>query len=260
MVEEAAEAVATPRFTLLQSFYKEPPLPLISASTRKLELITIGVYVLGAVAFAILVFIGLTTEEEVSVTLIVPTLSALVGEGYVCKNLGSYTGVPYTCLWHGNNPKFLNALCNPLRSPMEMENVFFESYEDCMGKMESILAALLYNREIGNATRFMDGTTSFEVPAHPRHRERPSQIFGTTNTVDFVYSDGSMIEIMDIDGTILMPPPTLGDQNEDLFGSFVAIIDPPLSEEDLQDEAKSTKLHIRDLETPQAMVTSPRAA
>ncbi|KAJ0412221.1 hypothetical protein ATCC90586_006607 [Pythium insidiosum] len=136
----------------------------------------------------------------------------------------------------------------------------FVSESDTADVLSRSNSLQLYNREIGNATRFMDGTTSFEVPAHPRHRERPSQIFGTTNTVDFVYSDGSMIEIMDIDGTILMPPPTLGDQNEDLFGSFVAIIDPPLSEEDLQDEAKSTKLHIRDLETPQAMVTSPRAA
>ncbi|GLE00340.1 hypothetical protein PINS_up009097 [Pythium insidiosum] len=114
----------------------------------------------------------------------------------------------------------------------------------------------LYNRETIDATQFLDGTTSFEVPLPAQHRERPARIFGTTNSVDFVYSDtdSSMImEIMEIDGTILMPPP---EPNDSFVGSFAVVTGPPLRRDDLQDR---TRLNIQDLETPQAVVTSPRA-
>lgn len=105
---------------------------------------------------------GLTTVQEVSATVIVPVTNEL-DSGFVCKSLGKYSGEFYSCYVMDPNP-FIDALCNPPKPAVncpngctgkgldlgigmgfgwniQMENVYFESYADCVGKMQSIVEA-----------------------------------------------------------------------------------------------------------------------
>lgn len=145
---------------LLSQFYESPELPQIIKNTMKLEWASIGTYLITAAAFALLVYQGLTTVQEVSITVIVPVTTGL-DDGYICKNLGRYSGSPYNCDWPDSLIK--QAVCNPSSPPgncpdgkvicpstlsargqpgwfITMENVYFESFDDCVKKIGSIMS------------------------------------------------------------------------------------------------------------------------
>lgn len=145
---------------LVSQFYESPELPPIIESKTKLKLTSVGIYLLTVVAFALLVYQGLTTTQEVSVTVIVPVTTGL-DDGFVCKSLGKYSGQAYSCIFTDTN-KIVDVLCNPPKPAVncpngcssagltlsagfewniQMKHVYFESYGDCVDKIESILKA-----------------------------------------------------------------------------------------------------------------------
>lgn len=145
---------------LISHFYESPQLPPIIQSKTKLKLASMGVYLLTAIAFALLVYQGVTTTQKVSVTVIVPVTTGL-DDGFVCKSLGKYSRQAYTCIFT-DTTKMVDVLCNPPKPAVncpsgcssadltlsagfewkvQMKNVYFQSYGDCVDKMGSILKA-----------------------------------------------------------------------------------------------------------------------
>lgn len=151
-------------FPVLSQFYEFPDVPPIIESKKKLKYISAGVCLLTAVAFVLLVYQGLTTLQEVSVTVIVPVTNGL-DSGFVCKSLGKHSGLPYSCNFWDTNP-IVDVLCNPPKPAvncpngctstglnlavgmgfawyLQMKNVYFESYADCVSKMQTIVEATI---------------------------------------------------------------------------------------------------------------------
>lgn len=148
---------------LVSQFYTSPELPPIADSTTKLECTSAGIYVVTAIAFALLVYQGLTTVQEVSVTVIVPIATGLE-DGFVCKSLGRYSGQILGCNAVGVPTQAAASICNPPSPPVNcpsgvvgctgadlefhfspsvsvtMTNVYFASHADCLSQMASIVA------------------------------------------------------------------------------------------------------------------------